>query len=94
MDIQKAIMVNEKDNVAVALREIKTGEKVMLKVGSKDMKVEVKSDIRFLHKLALKDIKRGEKVIKYGHNIGEAKSDILAGEHVHIHNLRSLRGST
>ncbi len=39
------------------------------------------------HKFALKDIAAGESVIKYGMPIGMAKTDILAGEHVHTHNL-------
>lgn len=41
------------------------------------------------HKVALRDIKSGEFVIKYGFPIGRATSDIKTGEHVHSHNLRS-----
>ncbi len=41
------------------------------------------------HKKALRDIKCGELVIKYGHPIGRATKDISAGEWVHSHNLRS-----
>ena len=43
------------------------------------------------HKLALKDIAAGDRVIKYGQVIGEAKAAIPAGAHVHTHNLRGLR---
>jgi len=43
------------------------------------------------HKLALKDIAKGDHVIKYGQVIGEAKAAIQAGAHVHTHNLRGLR---
>lgn len=42
------------------------------------------------HKYALKDINRGEKIIKYGFPIGVAAEDIKAGEHVHSHNLKTL----
>lgn len=39
------------------------------------------------HKYALRDITKGENVIKYGNPIGHATADIKAGEHVHTHNL-------
>lgn len=41
------------------------------------------------HKVALKDLKQGEYVIKYGHIIGKATCDIKKGEWVHSHNLAS-----
>ena len=44
------------------------------------------------HKLALRDIKAGEDIIKYGYAIGHATEDIKEGEHVHTHNLESKRG--
>lgn len=86
-----AVVINEEDNVATAIREIKAGDRVMV-VGGVRSEVEVKNHIRFLHKFAIRDIKKGETVTKYGQSIGEATADILEGEHVHIHNLRSLRG--
>ena len=48
--------------------------------------VEIRSDG---HKYALKDIKKGENVIKYGSAIGHATVDINIGEHVHTHNLKT-----
>ena len=41
------------------------------------------------HKYALEDIKKGEKVIKYGEVIGRAKEDIKKGDWVHTHNVKS-----
>ena len=41
------------------------------------------------HKYALRDIKCGEDIIKYGNPIGHAISDIKAGEHVHTHNVKT-----
>lgn len=41
------------------------------------------------HKFALKDIKKGETVIKYGQIIGRASQDIKTGEWVHTHNVKS-----
>ncbi len=44
------IIVNEKDNVATALRDFKKGEKVA--------NIELLNDIASGHKFALKDIKK------------------------------------
>lgn len=41
------------------------------------------------HKYALRDIKNGENVIKYGQPIGHATEDIEAGDHVHTHNVKT-----
>ena len=41
------------------------------------------------HKYALRDIKCGEDIIKYGNPIGHAISDIKKGEHVHTHNVKT-----
>ncbi|HBN82668.1 MAG TPA: altronate hydrolase, partial [Clostridiales bacterium] len=41
------------------------------------------------HKVADKDIKKGESIIKYGFPIGLATEDIKKGDHVHSHNLRT-----
>lgn len=41
------------------------------------------------HKYALRDIRAGEPIIKYGSPIGHATQDIARGEHVHSHNLKT-----
>ncbi|MGN1201735.1 MAG: UxaA family hydrolase [Eubacterium sp.] len=41
------------------------------------------------HKYAVKDIKQGEQIIKYGFPIGIAVQDIKQGEHIHTHNLKT-----
>ena len=87
-----AIVISEIDNVATAIRELSAGDRVMVRIGEEIREVEVKDDIRFLHKFALRDIKKGQSITKYGQIIGEATRHIQEGEHVHIHNLRSLRG--
>lgn len=43
------------------------------------------------HKIALREIKNGETVLKYGHDIGRAVAEIGRGRHVHIHNLKTKR---
>ena len=47
------------------------------------------------HKYAVRDIKQGENIIKYGYPIGHATQDIKIGEHVHTHNTATnLSGVT
>ena len=41
------------------------------------------------HKIALEKLKKGENIKKYAAPIGYASQDIAAGEHVHIHNMKS-----
>ena len=41
------------------------------------------------HKYAIRDIKCGEDIIKYGNPIGHAICDIKKGEHVHTHNVKT-----
>ena len=77
--MQEFIIIHEIDNVAVVLRPFQKGEKVA--------GVTLLMDIPQAHKVALKDIKKGENVIKYGFPIGHATEDIKAGMHVHTHNV-------
>ncbi|EAI5920196.1 altronate hydrolase [Campylobacter coli] len=78
------IIVNEKDNVATALRNFKKGEKVA--------NIVLLNDIASGHKFALKDIKKDEVIIKYAEAIASASCDISTGEWVHIHNTAGIRG--
>ena len=87
-----SIVIKETDNVATALTNFKAGQLVSVTIRGEERKVVLKSDIRFLHKFALADIKKGQQVIKYGQVIGAATGKIQQGEHVHIHNICSLRG--
>jgi (2R)-sulfolactate sulfo-lyase subunit alpha len=43
------------------------------------------------HKIALRDIRTGETVLKYGYDVGRAIADIPRGRHVHVHNLKTKR---
>lgn len=82
--LQSAITIDEKDNVATALRPLRQGESI----GN----VTIIQDIPTGHKYALMDIELSQPVIKYGETIGMATANILAGEHVHIHNVEGSRG--
>ncbi|MBR5716066.1 MAG: UxaA family hydrolase [Bacteroidales bacterium] len=82
----KLISLNRIDNVAVALCDLQAGQEVTLTDGSV---LTLRDDIAFGHKVAVRSIDEGEKVLKYGLPIGSATRDIEEGEHVHEQNLKS-----
>lgn len=86
--MQEIIKINENDNVAVALRPIAKGTSLDV-AGAKVVTVE---DIPQGHKFALRPIKEGEPVIKYGFRIGFAKQDIETGAWIHVHNVKTALG--
>lgn len=89
----KGIMNHEKDNVATVFGEVNKGDEVEIKdQKGNEMVITVLNDLPFGHKTALKKIKIGEEITKYGEEIGIASKDIEIGEHVHVHNLESIRG--
>ena len=79
--------------MGVATDDIAEGEQVGCDYMDKkeEIAVKSKSEIPLGHKIALKNIFAQEKVVEYGGVIGVATSRIEIGEHVHVHNLRSLR---
>lgn len=87
-----AIVMNEKDHVATALRDLAKGERVQFLVGTEIRSVLVQENIDFGHKIALTSIAAGVKVLKYGEVIGQSTMMIEAGMHVHVHNLEGIRG--
>lgn len=82
------LKINELDNVAVALEPLAKG----MALEADGRTLTLLDDIPAGHKAALKAIKAGEPIIKYGCPIGEAKCDIPAGSHVHVQNLHTLLG--
>jgi len=89
----KALIHAHPDFVAVATDDIVKGEEIIAVYMDDDKQTSVRSkeDIALGHKIALRNIGKGEKVIEYGDVIGAATKDIAIGEHVHVHNLKSLR---
>ncbi len=79
------ISLHPADNTLVSCRHIAKDEKLILNGAT----IVVKEDIPVGHKISCETILQGAQVIKYGVPIGSAVCDIDAGEHVHIHNLRS-----
>lgn len=94
MNLKMALQVSPYDNVATIFADnIKKGDRVEIrdKQGN-TAELIVKDDIPYGHKIASKDIKVKEPIIKYGEEIGVATKDICVGDYVHVHNLDSMRG--
>ena len=55
------------------------------------IKVKAEDAVPLGHKMALNNIKSGETLLKYGHDIGKAVADIGKGRHAHVHNIKTKR---
>ena len=80
-----AVLVNPKDNIAVAIKEIKAGETV---TGIGDLQLQANEDIMRNHKVAIAEVAENDPVLKYGEKIGFASKPIRPGDWVHSHNLK------
>ncbi len=87
-------LVHDKaDTVGVAVVDITAGTQCAGRDLSSNEALHAKAtqDIPLGHKLALKDFSVGDTVIKYGNDIGKVVQPIKAGQHVHVHNLKTKR---
>jgi hypothetical protein len=73
------------DNIAVARLEIAAGTALLVA----GRRVTLERALGFGHKIALRDIAAGEKIVKYGAPIGHATAAIARGDYVHSHNVAS-----
>jgi altronate hydrolase len=80
---QVAVHLRPTDNVAVAARPLAAG----LLVQNNGHTLQLPGRVGLGHKVALRDIKKGEPITKYGQVIGFASQDIPAGSLVHVHNV-------
>jgi altronate hydrolase len=78
-----ALQIHRDDSVAVALRDLASGQVVILDIGP----VQLTQAIRSGHKFATRAHFAGGGVTKFGQSIGRASIDIATGAHVHVHNL-------
>ena len=86
-------IINSKDNTGTVIsRSMVKGRRVELEIDGVHQTIEIQKDIPYGHKIAVRSIKKGETIWKYGLSIGTALQDIQAGDHVHIHNIESNRG--
>src|SRR5262245_46662616 len=79
-----AVHLRLQDNVGVAARPLPPGSEVQFNGAT----LAVPSAVKMGHKFAIRAIKEGEPVLKYGQIIGFAARDIAPGEHVHVHNVK------
>jgi len=84
----KVLRINKKDNLGIALVPLKKDDSFEVE----GILCVAKENIDFGHKIALTDIFKGYKVIKYGEVIGYAIQDIKKGDWIHVHNLQCNRG--
>ena len=88
------VVHDEGDSVGVVVVEgVKTGQKLngWIMDQDKDIVVDAKSDIPIGHKLAIRPLKSGDTVIKYGVDIGKVVQPIKTGQHAHVHNIKTKR---
>ena len=82
------------DTVAIVVVEgIKAGMDLNAWIMDEDRTISLKAkqDIPIGHKVALKDMATGETVLKYGIDMGKVVAPIKAGEHAHVHNIKTKR---
>jgi len=94
VSIPQFLVHSPKDNVGVVVVEdLKAGTEMLGVITENDTTVKIKArqDIPIGHKVALKDLKSGDTVIKYGEDIGKMVADTDVGEHVHVQNLKTKR---
>lgn len=83
--MSRYLVINSLDNVGVALGDLEKG--TTFNVNGEI--ITIRESISQGHKFAIKDIKQGDDIIKYGSPIGHSTSNIERGEFVHTHNLKT-----
>lgn len=88
------VVHEEGDGVGVVVVEgVKAGQMLTgwIMEEDKEIKFKARNDIPIGHKLAMRDFKAQDTVIKYGTDIGRAVATIRKGEHLHVHNVKTKR---
>ncbi|MDR0299475.1 MAG: altronate dehydratase family protein [Streptococcaceae bacterium] len=83
--MRNLIYLNQDDNVAVALLDIAAGEEAT----DGNISLNAKTHIPQGHKIALRDLKLNENVMKYGAPIGHTTEKVEKGSWIHSHNLET-----
>jgi (2R)-sulfolactate sulfo-lyase subunit alpha len=88
------VVHDEHDSVGVIVVEgVRSGQDLegWIMDQDKTLKVKAQQDIPIGHKLAIRALKEGDTVIKYGVDIGRVVAPIKVGEHAHVHNIKTKR---
>ncbi|MBQ3921483.1 MAG: UxaA family hydrolase [Firmicutes bacterium] len=91
--MKSALIINPEDNVAVLTEGALKGEEIVCRGSGSELSLFAACDIPVYHKVAVRNIPKGSRILKYGEIIGIATADIAAGEHVHTHNVESARNT-
>ena len=81
----KALKIEDNDNVAVVIENVSAGDLIALI--KENLTIKATKDIPVGHKVAIKEIKKDDFIVKYGIPIGKAAIDINVGDFVHEHNV-------
>ena len=94
MSSTEVIIHDEKDNVGVVVIEKITPNQdcnCWIMENDKSAKIQSINEISLGHKIAMTDLKEGDTILKYGHDIGKVVKNIKKGEHVHVHNVKTKK---
>lgn len=83
--MHKLILLHNADNVLIVRSSIHPGDREIIE----NHLITFEYEISIGHKIALRQLKKGEIIVKYGVPIGSATMDIQRGEHIHLHNMKS-----
>jgi altronate hydrolase len=83
--LARAVRVRSTDDVAVAVDPLQPGDTIT--VG--DTTITTREAIPAGHKVALRALRAGDAVHKYGWAIGRLTADVEAGDWIHSHNLKT-----
>jgi hypothetical protein len=89
--MKKAIQIDMNDNVATVTTDVEIGDniEVLSPDGKTVLTIKPIEIIKLGHKIALKQFKKGDPIIKYGEVIGNASEPIRVGYWVHTQNVES-----
>jgi altronate hydrolase/altronate dehydratase small subunit len=87
-----AIVLHATDDVAVLVGPVEAGGAVVTRGAQEGLILHAALALGAGHKLALHSLVAGTDVRKYGEIIGRLTQSVVPGDHIHIHNLVSLRG--
>ena len=88
------IIHDDKDNVGVVVIDLTKKDQeysCWIMESDKTVKIQSINNIPLGHKIALKDFKVGDTILKYGHDIRKVVVSIKKGDHVHVHNVKTKK---
>ena len=86
---RKSLQINPADSVRMVLEDSFKDDQIETAEGP----VTLLEDVEFAHKVAVRDLKAGDPVIKYGEEIGRMMTDAPKGTWIHNHNMSCERGT-